>query len=147
MKGEVGFKTQTGPTPNFIRELFREDALVARQILREVMLGGLELTAEGAEAANAQGLEELGCTLTMPLQVATMDQRITAAKAVIQTAVGFKTDHTTDDEPLRRGVALFPEWQDRKTIAPAQGALTSGESSGNGGKGNGGKKKRATKKK
>ena len=144
MQAELGIRKQPGPTPNFIRELFREDALVARQILREIMLGGLEMTEAGARAASDQGLTDLGCTLTMPLQVASLDQRINAAKAIIQTGVGFKTDHSTDDEPLRRGVVLFPEWQDRKSIAPAQGALTSGDaSSDNGGR----KKKRATKKK
>ncbi len=99
------------------------------------MLGGLELTAEGAKAGSDQGLTDLGCTLTMPLQVATLDQRISAAKAIIQTGVGFKTDHTTDDEPLRRAVVVFPEWQDRKPLnPPAKGALPSGESSDNGGR-------------
>ncbi len=137
IKADLGFKKQPGPTPNFIRELFREDALVAREVLRMIMLGGLELTEEGARVASDQALQDLGCTLTVPMQMATLGQRIDAAKAIIQTGVGFKTDHTTDDEPLRRAVVLFPEWQDRKSLKPpAKGALTSGEAdeSDNGGR-------------
>lgn len=142
MKADLGFKKQPGPTPNFIRELFREDALVAREVLRMIMLGGLELTEEGARVASDQALQDLGCTLTVPMQMATLGQRIDAAKAIIQTGVGFKTDHTTDDEPLRRAVVLFPEWQDRPSLKPpAKGALTSGNTKKS--RGNGGRSKKA----
>jgi len=105
-----------------------------------IMLGGVQLTEEGARVASDQALQDLGCTLTMPMQIATLGQRIDAAKAIIQTGVGFKTDHTTDDEPLRRAVVLFPEWQDRPSLKPPAKALSSGDSSDNGGR----RKKRAS---
>ena len=121
---------------------------MAREILRSIMLGGLELTEDGAKVANDQGLQDLGCTLTAPMQMATLDQRISAAKAIIQTGVGFKTDHTTDDEPIRRQVVLMPPWNDepKQVDAPStRGALPSGKPSGNGGKGgNNRRKKKAT---
>lgn len=137
MTVEIGTKKQRGPTPNFIRELFREDALVARQVLREIMLGGLELTPEAAEQLHEADRSDLGCNHVVPLQVATIDQRISAAKAVLQTGVGFKTDHTTDDEPLGRGVVLMPPWDEQRDLpdTPNKGALTSGKPSGNGGNG------------
>lgn len=150
LKAEVGFKRQTGPTPNFIREIFREDALVAREILREILLGGVALTEEAAKMASDMDLASLGASLNAPLQLATLDQRIAAAKAIIQTGVGFKTDHTTDDEPLRRQVVLMPPWADEvEQVEPAsiKGALPSGNPSGNGGKRNGDKKATKARKK
>lgn len=110
-------------------------------------MGGLELTQQGAEVALEQKLAELGCSLTAPMQLATLDQRISAAKAIIQTGVGFKTDHTSDDEPLRRAVVIFPEWNDQKPLNPpaAKGALTSGESKKARGNGGRGKKRTAAK--
>lgn len=127
---KVGTKNQTGPTPNFIRDLFRKDALVAREVLMGILTGGLVLSEPAAQAATGEGLKHLGCTLTTPLQIPTITERLNAAKLILQTGVGFKIDHTSNDETIRRQVVIMPPWDESsklEPIAPAKGALTSGE--------------------
>lgn len=126
---EVGVIEKPQHTPNFIRELFREDALVAREVLMGILTGGIHLTEPAAEVAVARSVGILGCPHTTPLQVPTITERLNAAKLILQTGVGFKVDHTTDDESIRAQVVVMPLWDDdpRLKNSPVKGALTDGK--------------------
>jgi hypothetical protein len=78
--------------------------------------------------------------------IATIDQRLSAIKLYAQCGVGYRSDHTTGDEPIRRGVVAMPPWDSevhavevkpRAKLLPADGNGHSGNGSANGAGGSG----------
>jgi len=125
---EVGVIEKPQHTPNFIREMFRQDIEELRPFLLQMAAGLVELPVSMCDAVKKGKVPGAIVIAGQPYQVAAVSQRLDAIKTHIQTGVGYRSDHTTDDEPLRRQVVIMPPWQDEIPNAPAKGALTDGKS-------------------
>lgn len=118
-------------TPNFIRTHCAERFLAALPVLEEIIHGGIQVDEQAAEI-----LTERKQTVVAGRLMATIDQRLSAIKLYAQCGVGYRSDHTTGDEPIRRGVVAMPPWDSEKHAieVPVRAHLPpmTGNGSGNG---------------
>jgi hypothetical protein len=129
LKTEIGTLDNRGTTPNFIREKFRENIMELRVKLLQMAEGLMELPEITREAVEKGDIPGALLIEGKPYQVVPVSLRHDSIKTVIQTGVGYRSDHTTDDEPLRRQVVIMGPWDDERPElnAPAKGALTDGK--------------------
>ena len=104
-------EVQTSHTPAFVREFCTQKFMLYTSVLDEIIMGGLQLEPEAAEA-----LKKRGHVIKGGLVVATTEQRLKAIEMYGKFGPGIRTDHRSEDGPPRRSVVLMPPWEDEDPV-------------------------------
>lgn len=123
-------EVQTTHTPAFVREFCTQKFMLFTSILDEIIMGGLTLEPEAAEA-----LKKRGQVMAGNVAVATTRERLQAIEMYGKFGPGIRTDHRSEDGPPRRSVIMMPPWEDEDPVVEdvtPQGALPSGNGRKNG---------------